>query len=102
MKKSLVKAIEKLGWIIHDNGEDLELEQSSPLGEDFIFCVSKKNAARDIAEYAANFDEEEHAEMWIEGRGTRGIPSSIRALLDDAADIQIMLDDLAEVVQSVA
>lgn len=40
--------------------------------------------------------------VYNEGRGTRGIPSSIRALLDDAADIQIMLDNLAEVVQSVA
>lgn len=102
MKKLLVKAIENLGWIIHDCGEDLELEQSSPLGEDFFFSVSKKNTAREIAEYAANFDEGEHAEMWIGGRGTNGIPSSIRALLDDAADIQQMLDDLADAVQAVA
>lgn len=51
MKKSLVKAAKNLGWIIHDNGEELEFEQSSPLGEDFSFCVSKKNTARDIAEF---------------------------------------------------
>ncbi len=102
MKKSLVKTIENLGWIIHECGDELELEQSSPLGEDFFFSVSKNNAAREIAEYAANFDEEEHAELWIDGRGTRGIPSSIRALLDDAADIQEMLNDLADAVLSVA
>ena len=60
--------------------------------------AEKKTPARDIAEYAAEFDADEHAEMWVDKRGQNGVPNSIRALIDDADAIQEMLDELAEAV----
>jgi hypothetical protein len=41
------------------------------------------------------FDHDEHAEMWVEGRGKNGVPGTIRQLLDDAEAIDKMLQDLA-------
>ena len=35
----------------------------------------------------------------IESRGTRGVPSSVRQLIDDADAIQEMLDELAEALR---
>ena len=98
MTKELQDVIEDCGWIIHKYEDEIELEQSSPCGEDFVFSIGKKTPARDIAMYAENFDPDEHAEMWVEFRGQRGVPNSIRALIDDADAIQEMLDELAEAV----
>lgn len=99
MKKELQDVIESLDWGIYEDENTIELSKCSPLcDEDFSFCVSKKTPARDIVEYAADFDADEHAEMWVEFRGKNGVPNSIRALIDDADAIQEMLDELAEAV----
>lgn len=101
MKKELLETIENLGWLVHDCGDEFEIEQSSPLGEDFIFYASKSDTVKDIIKYARDFDADEHAELYIGMRGTHGIPNDIRALLDDASDIQDMLNELAEAVQAI-
>ena len=44
---------------------------------------------------AENFDPDEHAELWIESRGTNGVPSSIRDLIEDADWIKNTLLDVA-------
>lgn len=102
MNKQLKRTIENLGWIIHNNGDEIELEQGSPLGEDFSFTINKENAVDEIKQYALDFDPDEHAGMWIEQRGSNGIPNSIRALLNDADEIQSMLEELAIAVAAVA
>ena len=99
MEKKLQDVIERLDWGIYEDENTIELSKCSPLcDEDFSFCVSKQTPARDIVEYAADFDADEHAEMWVEFRGKNGVPNSIRALIDDADAIQEMLDELAEAV----
>lgn len=45
---------------------------------------------------AEGFDVDEHVELWIGGRGENGVPGTVRELLDDAEEIQRMLDDLAD------
>ena len=97
-----------LGWsydetnFANDEG-GYEFYQYSPAGEDFSFaaCYGKKdlsedekgaNLIEDIISYADDFDEEEHAEMWIGGNGAPGL----KALVQDAADIQDMLTTLAD------
>ena len=50
----------------------------------------------ETAEYAVDidaddFDADEHAAGWIEIRGTRGVPDSIRTLLEDADEIKSKL-----------
>ena len=49
------------------------------------------------------FDVDEHVEMWIEARrnGVRGVPSSIRELVEDAEDIDKMLEELADALAEV-
>ena len=83
------------GWSVYEGAEDLEISKHSPAGEDFFFTVEKENALQNIIDYANEFDPDEHAEMWIEYRGTRGVPESVRELIDDADEIAEMLNSLA-------
>ncbi len=88
---------ERLGWNVTILKNDVELSQYSPAGEDFSFTAEKKNFAHSVNEYAENFDADEHAEMWIENMHTvRGVPQSIRTLINDADAIKEMLTELSE------
>ena len=97
-----------MGWsydetnFANDEG-GYEFYQYSPAGEDFSFAAcygskdlsdDEKGAAliKDITDYAEDFDEEEHAQMWIGGNGAPGL----KALVQDAEDIQDMLTSLAD------
>ena len=97
MNKKVKRICENLDWSIHEYENDVELEKFSPAGEDFFFCVDKKNFINNVIEYAEDFDSDEHAEMWVENRHTvSGVPQSIRTLMDDADAIKKMLLELAE------
>lgn len=67
---------------------DIELETYSPEGEDvivpLIYDGTEESFIIAFIEYANEFDAEEHVEMWIEYRGKRGVPESIKDLLKDA------------------
>lgn len=94
----LISVCEENGWIVlTDNGDDsdIELEQHSPAGEDFIVCVEKENFVENIRHYEDGFCPDEHAAELVPRRGTNGIPSSIRVLIDDADEIKMMLCELA-------
>lgn len=39
--------------------------------------------------------------MWIDGRGKRGIPDSVRALIDDAENIKDTLLNVAEKLEGI-
>ena len=103
MTEAQREIIEDQGWSIHEctfvgDKKSYEFEQYSPAGEDFIFAVeaeTPEELVESIQEYYDSFDPDEHAAMWIEHRGERGCPSSIRALIDDAEAIDGMLRDLA-------
>lgn len=93
--------LDNLEWKICDYTDDgrVELEKYSPAGEDFIICVSVENLPESVAEYAEDFDIDEHIGMWAEAKQNdhyclRGIPS-IRELVKDAEDIKDMLEELA-------
>lgn len=96
MNKRQRKVCEKLGWKVTDCGNEIELETFSPAGENFLFYAQRNNFAESIADYADNFDSDEHAEFWVEFRGKRGVPHTIRELIDDADAIKQMLTDLSE------
>ena len=87
---------EEQGWSVEDCGDSVELGKYSPAGEDFSFRVEKEDFTEHVQEYAADFDQDEHIEMWIEARhnGVRGVPSA-RELVKDAEAIDQMLRDLA-------
>ena len=75
----------------------IELETSSPAGEDLIVTVAAENFVDNVKSYAASFDPEEHIEMWVAARrsGTRDVPSAF-ALVEDAKAIDKMLQELAQ------
>lgn len=81
-----------------------ELEFYSPAGEDFIFTVWFDGTPEDFVEqfaaYEEDFDPDEHAAGWIEGRGTNGIPNSIAALIKDAENIKEILEETAAKLQN--
>lgn len=82
-----------------DRGLEIGLEFYSDAGEDFIIdlnCDSAESFAEAFSEYARDFDPEEHAEMWIEARGTvSGVPQEISTLLEDANSIKEFLESVS-------
>ena len=97
MISKIIEKAEELEWactVCDDGG--LEFEKYSPAGEDFFFYVSGSDPVREVKEYARDFDADEHAEMLVESRGKRGVPDSVWALIDDADEIQKMLNELAD------
>ena len=66
------------------------------------FTITGNDEARvaeQVREYAYDFDPDEHAEMWVESRGKRGVPDSIRTLIDDADAIKEMAFELADALR---
>ena len=97
MNKRQKRICERLGWNVTILENDVELSQFSPAGEDFYFTADKKNFAHSIKEYAEDFDPDKHAETWVKFMHTvRGVPQSIRTLIDDADAIKEMLTELSE------
>ena len=102
--QAMLDRAEDLGWEITLDEDNLEFGKHSPAGEDFFCCVGKTNnpnvLASQVREHASDFDTEEHVTMWVMAKqsGTSGIPS-IKELVQDADDIQKMLDDLASALE---
>lgn len=111
--------LEKLKEIIIDNGFTIygenepmwELRQYTPAGEDWIVELEVNNDVNtlitSLKEYVDNFDVDEEVAIFIEMRGTHGVPCSIRTLLEDAEwkeeilqnllkDIEKSIDNLSE------
>jgi len=96
MKKILKRICENLDWNIREYETDIELAKYSPAGEDFFFTVNKTNFVDEVIIYAEEFDADEHAEMWVNNmHEVKGVPQSIRTLIEDADAIKEMLLELA-------
>ena len=91
----LISVCEENGWTVNEDDGYVELEQHSPAGEDFYLCVDAEKFTENVIDYADSFSPDEHAAEYVPRRGTNGIPSSIRVLIDDADEIKMMLSELA-------
>lgn len=97
MNKKYKKVCEELNWNVYESKDDIEFEKYSPAGEDFFFSVNKSNYLDEIIEYSESFDPDEHAEMWVNCmHSVKGVPQSIRTLIEDADAIKEMLLELAK------
>ncbi len=94
----LSKALEKLGWSVSDVGDEYEIENWSPAGEDLVEYLDKDDIIESVQILYDNYDPDEHAGLYIQDRGTRGIPSSIKVLLDDADRIEDMYHELRDAI----
>ena len=102
MNKKQRRICEQLGWCLTEYKNEVELSQYSPAGEDFSFTADKKNFAQSVKEYADDFDADEHAEIWVTNMHTvRGVPQSIRTLIDDADAIKEMLTELSVQINNI-
>ncbi len=89
----------------NSNGEyTREIEFFSPEGEDVIECIwydgTDEGFIKAFRENAEHFDPDEHAEMWVESRGTRGVPESIKDLIADAEWIKNTLLAVADELEA--
>lgn len=98
MYDKLREVCEDLGWKWTDCGDDIELENWSPAGEDLILTCDKRSLTAEIREYAATWDIDENVEMWVRARSSIMCVPSVRELCRDAEDIYEMLQDLAAAV----
>ena len=98
-------------FTVEDDGPNhyVLFRASSPAGEDV--CLEETWSKADFPELtmadlvvfveneANHYNADEHAELWIETRGSNGVPSTIRDLLDDAEAIGEMIEDLARMLR---
>lgn len=110
LPKKIMDVLEDCGWRLNSiekqNGEYCaEIENWSPAGEDLPETIwyngTGKGFVEAVQEWASDYDADDHAEIWVELRGQRGVPNSIRALIKDADAIGGMFDDLAEALSRV-
>lgn len=94
LSERIIEVLERNGFNINevtkqDNEFYLEYGQSTPEGEDWWetlwFDGTEEGFIKAFIDRANSFDVDEEAEVWIEARGrVRGVPESIRDLIDDA------------------
>lgn len=97
LEEKYLDVLEEHEWRVCGYTDDgrVELEKYSPAGEDFIICLNVENFPEAVAEYAADFDVDDHIEIWIKARrnGVSGVLST-RELVTDAEAIAEMLQEL--------
>ena len=105
LSDKVIEVLENKDFSVHEvekQGNDfiVEINQGTPLGEDWWetiwFDGTDEGFIEAIRERYNNFDVDEEAEIWIEGRGKNGVPSSIKALVRDAEWKESMLGELAD------
>ena len=91
--KEIIEIVETHGFTLHNVEEQdgeyyVEMGQFTPAGEDWWeiiwFNGTNKDFINGVTRRYNTFDVDEEAEMWVEIRGTRGVPSSIKVLIKDA------------------
>lgn len=104
LDQKYLDVLEVHDWSVSSYTEDgrVELQKYSPAGEDFSICVDVENFPDAVVECAADFDIDEHIEMWIEAKknGVGGVPSA-RELVHDAEEIDKMLEEIALALKEV-
>lgn len=102
LEQKYIEILKENDWSVssYTNDGRVELKKYSPAGEDFLMYVEVEKFPKSVREYANDFEPDEHAAMWIEARGrVKGVPESIRELIDDAEAIQEMLNELADALE---
>lgn len=105
-KGRLLEAADSADWSCYCDEDGIDFRKHSPAGEDFGFYIRAKTGEEileKVREYAEGFDTEEHIAMWVEVKQDKvrnDIPS-IRELVEDADDIQKMLDNLVDILEEV-
>lgn len=93
LNDKIIEVLENNEFWVHevekqDNGYYVEISQYTPLGEDWWVTIwfdgTNEGFVESVREIYENFDVDEEAEIWVEMRGKHGVPTSIKALVEDA------------------
>lgn len=110
LSNKIISIVENNGFSIHEvekQNEDfyVEINQSTPLGEDWWetiwFDGTDEGFIEAIKDRYNGFDVDEETEIWIENRGKNGVPSSIKALVEDAEWKERTLGELFDQLEEV-
>lgn len=105
LNQQIIDVVEKNRFTIHNvekQGKELyvELGRYTPCGEDWWetiwFDGTNDGFIEAVRDRYNNFDVDEEAEIWVECRGRNGVPSSIKALVEDAEWKESALGRLAD------
>ena len=105
LSRKTIEILESRNMTVHDRDKQREefvreIEFYSPEGEDVCECIfydgTNEGFVKAFEKNAEEFDAEDHMEVYINIRGTNGIPESIRDLLDDADWIKNTLVETAK------
>ena len=70
----------------------VEMEYYSEAGEDVVFDAWYDGTMEDFIkafiEYSDAFNVDSHVELWMDARGTNGVPDTLSGLLEDAKSIK--------------
>ena len=109
LSERTIEILENNDMKIYDRSEQRgefvrEIEFYSPEGEDVIETIfydgTDEGFIKAFRSNAENFDADEHAEMWIESRGKRRVPESVRDLIADAEWIKNTLLSVADELEA--
>lgn len=105
LNEQIIKTLKNNGFTMgkiteQDNATYVELNQSTPLGEDWWTTIwfdgTNEGFIQGVIEYYNSFNVDEEVEPLVEMRGQRGVPSSIRSLVEDAEWKDTKLEQLAD------
>lgn len=105
LNKKIIEIAESKEFFMNDVEKQdgryyVEFGQHTPCGEDWWetlwFDGTEESFVEALRERVDDFDVNEEAEIWIENRGKNGIPSSIKALIEDAEWKRSMLEEFVE------
>ena len=105
LNDKVIEIIESKGFAVHEitkqgNNYYVDISQYTPCGEDwwetFWFDGTNEGFIAIVRSRYEWFNVDEETEIWIESRGKNGVPSSIRALVEDAEWKESMLGELAD------
>ena len=68
---------------------------------DFTADENGDNLRNMLYQYASDFDVDDYAMPYIEARGTHGIPTSIRTILDSAEEVGEIYNEVSRIVNTV-
>lgn len=115
LKKEIIEVIENNGFyltevtkqshVIDNEQYYVELQQGTPAGEDWWITIwfdgTSDGFVESVRRRSNDFDVDEEVEVFIEGRGKNGIPSSIRTLIEDAEWKEEKLEKLADDLENI-
>lgn len=100
----IVDCLEENNYWYNEYEENIDFGKYTPCGEDWFENLDWKSwraFIEDLERRVNNWGVDEEVEVWLPLRGTRGVPSSISDLLEDAKWKQEQLADLLKQLKEV-